>query len=67
MISFLFQIAEGIITETHDIDFSFVIQLVTILSSTPQDDAKGFMKLVCVILLDFSCFSYPRCQRGMLE
>ncbi|KAH0660994.1 hypothetical protein KY290_030394 [Solanum tuberosum] len=39
-------IAEGIITETHDIDFSFVIQLVTILSSTPQDDAKGFMKLV---------------------
>ncbi|KAG5624618.1 hypothetical protein H5410_009836 [Solanum commersonii] len=38
-------IAEVIITETHDIDFSFVIQLVTILSSTPQDNAKGFMKL----------------------
>lgn len=39
-------IAEVIIMETQDIDFSFVMQLVTILSSTPQDDAKGFMKLV---------------------
>ncbi|XP_016561764.2 transportin MOS14 isoform X5 [Capsicum annuum] len=39
-------IAEVIITEAQDIDFSFVIHLVTILSSRPQDDAKGFMRLV---------------------
>ncbi|KAF3615306.1 putative acetate--CoA ligase ACS, chloroplastic/glyoxysomal-like [Capsicum annuum] len=40
------KIAEVIITEAQDIDFSFVIHLVTILSSRPQDDAKGFMRLV---------------------
>lgn len=39
-------IAEVIITEAQDIDFSFVIHLVTILSSRPQDDAKGFMRHV---------------------
>ncbi|KAK4367317.1 hypothetical protein RND71_011109 [Anisodus tanguticus] len=39
-------IAEVIIMEAQDIDFSFVIHLVTILSSRPQDDAKGFMRLV---------------------
>ncbi|XP_059294401.1 transportin MOS14 isoform X3 [Lycium ferocissimum] len=39
-------IAEVITTEAQDIDFSFVIHLVTILSSRPQDDAKGFMRLV---------------------
>ncbi|KAK4346143.1 hypothetical protein RND71_032482 [Anisodus tanguticus] len=39
-------IAEVIITEAQDIDFSFVIHLVTILSSRPQDGAKGFMRLV---------------------
>lgn len=53
MISFLFQIAEVIITEAQENDFSFIIPLVTILSSRPRDDAKGFMRLVCVILSIF--------------
>lgn len=57
-------IAEVIIMEAQDIDFSFVIHLVTILSSRPHDDAKGFMRLVCVILLHFSCFTYPCRTRG---
>nr|XP_016462069.1 PREDICTED: uncharacterized protein LOC107785310 [Nicotiana tabacum] len=39
-------IAEVNITEAQEIDFSFVIHLVTILSSRPRDDAKGFMRLV---------------------
>lgn len=68
MISFLFQIAEVNITEAQEIDFSFVIHLVTILSSRPRDDAKGFMRLVCVILLDFPCFTYPcKDKRGLQE
>lgn len=67
MISFLFQIAEVIMTEAQDIDFSFVIHLVTILSSRPQNDAKGFMRLVCIILLNFSSFAYHCRKRGMRE
>ncbi|XP_070023691.1 transportin MOS14 isoform X4 [Nicotiana sylvestris] len=39
-------IAEVIITEAQENDFSFIIPLVTILSSRPRDDAKGFMRLV---------------------
>lgn len=43
----IFQVAEVVLQEVQNFDFSVIMQLVTVLATRPLDELKGIMCIVC--------------------